>query len=75
MLTDEELNTTRLATHDKSGGAYSVMGVGRVQTDTPLIDMTNVVIYFSPESGYWVRPVYEFRDRFSIPNKDNNDAC
>ena len=71
MLTDDELNTTRLAVHDKSGGIYNVIGVGRIQTDTPLTDMTNVLIYFNPESGYWARPVDEFKNRFSIPNKDN----
>jgi hypothetical protein len=73
MLTDDELNTTKLAVHDKSGGIYNVIGVGRIQTDTPLTDMTNVVIYFNPDSGYWVRPVDEFKNRFSIPNSSNRD--
>lgn len=75
MLTDDELNTTRLAVHDKSGGIYNVIGVGRIQTDTPLTDMANVVIYFNPDSGYWVRPVDEFRDRFSVTKNINNDSC
>lgn len=75
MINDDDLSTARSVIHNKSGGSYEVIGTGRIQTDKPLTDMSDVVIYFSPESGYWVRPVGEFKDRFSVTKNINNDTC
>lgn len=53
--------------HLKRGSTYSLVGDGRVQTEVPLRDMDEVVIYRSEEDGtLWVRPPTEFHDgRFS----------
>jgi hypothetical protein len=52
VINDDDLRTARSVIHNKSGGSYEVIGTGRIQTDKPLTDMSDVVIYFSPESGY-----------------------
>ena len=58
------------ATHKKRGTTYDVIsGLALVQTDEPLTDMAEVVIYRCRETGaYWVRRHSEFYDgRFEIP--------
>lgn len=53
--------------HVKSGGQYSVLEEGKLQTAEPVGDMTDVVIYRSTSGGIWVRPTDEFYDgRFEI---------
>jgi len=49
--------------HVKRGSTYEVLGRGKIQTDTPLIDYAEVAIYRSEDDGMiWVRPVGEFDD-------------
>lgn len=58
------------ALHRKRGTTYWVHGYGRLQTDVPIADMTEVVVYRSEDDGsIWVRPVREFEDgRFKVLN-------
>lgn len=49
--------------HKKRGSTYRVVGRGKVQTDTPLTDYAEVVVYQCEADGaVWVRPVSEFED-------------
>ncbi|WWT39561.1 hypothetical protein [Microcystis phage Mae-JY02] len=49
--------------HKKRGSTYRVLGRGKVQTDTPLTDYAEVVVYQAEADGtVWVRPVSEFKD-------------
>lgn len=55
--------------HLKRGSVYSIVGRGKIQTDTPLTDMAEVVVYvpeyanpFGDDTEVWVRPVEEFFD-------------
>lgn len=53
-------------THESKGGSYERIGVGHVQTDTPLNDMDKVVLYRSLKDGsLWARRVEEFEERFA----------
>ncbi len=60
--------------HVKRGATYRVIGRGKVQTDTPLADYAEVVIYQGENDGMiWCRPVAEFDDgRFAaLPPADD----
>ena len=50
--------------HKKRGTTYEVLaGLALLQTDTPLSDMAEVVVYRCKETGdFWVRPCSEFND-------------
>jgi uncharacterized coiled-coil protein SlyX len=49
--------------HVKRGTIYQEFGRGQIQTDTPLTDYAEVVIYRGEHDGrFWVRPVSEFDD-------------
>jgi hypothetical protein len=49
--------------HVKTGGDYEKIGVGRIQSSTPLNDMQEVVIYKSMTDGsLWAREAAEFND-------------
>jgi hypothetical protein len=64
--------------HVKRGSTYRVIGCGKVQTDTPLADYAEVVIYQGENDGMiWCRPVAEFDDgRFAAlpPSPDAVEA-
>ncbi len=50
-------DTPHRVQHVKRGSTYRVIGAGKIQTDAPLTDYTDVVIYQSEEDGLiWVRP-------------------
>lgn len=69
--------------HVKRGSTYRVIGRGAIQTDTPLTDYAEVVVYQCEADGkLWVRPISEFEDgRFAempvdasqTPDPDTND--
>jgi hypothetical protein len=49
--------------HIKRGSTYTVVGEARIQSDEPLFDMSDVVIYRCDEhGGLWARPPAEFND-------------
>jgi len=49
--------------HLKRGSTYTILGRGKVQTEAPLQDYAEVVIYQSEADGsIWARPVDEFFD-------------
>ena len=48
--------------HVKRGSVYTEIGRGKIQTDTPLQDYDEVVVYQDSEESIWVRPVSEFED-------------
>lgn len=49
--------------HIKRGSFYKVLGIGRVQADTPLTDNAEVIVYQSEQdNSIWVRPAAEFED-------------
>lgn len=49
--------------HIKRGSTYRVLGRGKVQTDAPLTDYAEVVVYQGEADGLvWVRPTSEFDD-------------
>lgn len=50
--------------HKKSGGYYEKLGTARVQTATPLEDLSEVTLYRAVDGSLWVRPVAEFEERF-----------
>lgn len=62
-LSDAEAPTHR---HVKRGGTYTLEGQGKLQTDTPLGDMTELVAYRGEDGALWFRAPAEFFDgRFS----------
>lgn len=49
--------------HIKRGTTYQEIGRGQIQTDTPLTDYAEVIVYRCEDDGrFWVRPVSEFED-------------
>lgn len=42
--------------------ASAVLGNATLQTAAPLSEATEVVVYYSASSGYWLRPASEFND-------------
>lgn len=48
--------------HKKRGGEYRVEAFGKVQTDVPLVDYADVVVYRGKDGKVWVRPYGEFYD-------------
>ncbi len=52
----------RRVRHKKRGSIYSVIGYGFVQTDAPLTDYSEVVVYRADDGSTWVRPPSEFED-------------
>ena len=52
------------------GGDYRMLGEAKLQTDRPLIDMAEVVVYQGADGKLWVRDAHEFRARFSRTRPD-----
>ena len=49
--------------HVKRGTLYREIGRAKVQTDTPLTDYAEIVVYQGVDDGLiWARPVAEFED-------------
>jgi hypothetical protein len=66
-------NTMQLFRHRKRGSVYTMVGSAKLQTDTPLSDMAEVIIYRHVETGQlWARPPSEFYDgRFDPLDTDD----
>lgn len=61
--------------HVKRGSTYRVVGRGKIQTDTPLTDYAEVVVYRGEEDGLiWVRPTAEFDDGRFVATKPEGRA-
>lgn len=50
--------------HIKSGGKYTKLGVVTVQSDGPVTDMQELVLYEGEDGRRWARPASEFEVRF-----------
>ncbi|USN15284.1 hypothetical protein KIKIMORA_01380 [Brevundimonas phage vB_BpoS-Kikimora] len=62
-------------THIKRGGAYTLYGAGIIQTETPLKDGDNVVIYRDEDGRWWARPPIEMYDgRFGHNPRTTEDV-
>jgi hypothetical protein len=48
--------------HVKRGTEYRIVACAKVQTDMPLGDYDEVIVYADAEGKAWVRPVTEFED-------------
>ncbi len=53
-----------LWTHTGKGGEYTHLGVAQLQTDVPLTDMAEVVVYHGSDGRLWARASVEFAARF-----------
>ena len=53
--------------HNRTGGAYDLIGTARLQTDKPLRDMAEVVVYKGTDGRLWVREreASEWDERFT----------
>ena len=49
----------------RNGGAYDLIGTARLQTDKPLADMAEVVVYAGSDGRLWVRAASEWDERFT----------
>lgn len=59
-----------LWTHIVKGGNYRMLGEAKLQTDKPLSDMAEVVIYQGADGRLWAREKHEFEARFSRTRPD-----
>lgn len=50
--------------HRKSGGRYTLIGEGKLQSDKPLPDMAEIAIYRGEDGRLWARDATEFAGRF-----------
>lgn len=58
--------------HIKRGTTYRVLGMAKIQTETPLLDNAEVCIYFNEgNNDIWVRPKDEMTDGRFEPVKDD----
>jgi hypothetical protein len=48
--------------HLKRGSVYEVLGEGKIQTKSLLVDYDEVVVYQGEDGQIWVRPKTEFGD-------------
>ena len=48
--------------HVKTQGAYEMLGTGNLQSNVPLDDMAEVVIYRGEDGRLWARAKAEFED-------------
>lgn len=48
--------------HVKRGTIYELVSVASIQTDTPLNDYDQVMVYRGEDGQVWVRPLAEFND-------------
>jgi hypothetical protein len=53
--------------HVKRGTIYDLVCVASVQTDTPLADYDQVMVYRGEDGQTWVRPLGEFNDGRFVP--------
>lgn len=51
-------------THATKGGYYTLVGTAKLQTDTLLADLAEVVVYRGEDGRLWVRNATEFDTRF-----------
>lgn len=59
-----------LWTHVVKGGDYRMLGKANLQTDKPLSDMAEVVVYQGADGKLWARERHEFEARFSRTRPD-----
>lgn len=59
-----------LWTHNVRGGEYRMIGTGKLQTDKPLQDMAEVVLYQGEDGRLWVRAADEWGSRFKRVRPD-----
>lgn len=59
-----------LWTHNVRGGEYRMIGSAKLQTDTPLRDMAEVVVYRGEDGRLWVRAADEWDARFKRGRPD-----
>ena len=50
--------------HQKSGGVYTFIGMGLLQTDKPMKDLAGLTMYRGIDGRYWARDADEFAERF-----------
>lgn len=48
--------------HVKRGSMYQLLGMGTVQTETPIYDNDHLVVYRGPNNALWFRRPEEFND-------------
>jgi len=62
LKSDDAITGYKKVRHVKRGSEYMVIGHGKIQTDKPLSDYHEVIVYVGENGSLWVRPVSEFMD-------------
>lgn len=53
---------SKIYRHKKRGTLYTVIGMGHLQCEKPLTDMSVIVIYRGEDGNLWARDPNEFYD-------------